>query len=265
MNKNYREWRVLGINEKGQIEIISTNTIGTKENEKYGLNYGAGYVNGINELNKICNIFGNGKGAVRGRSINLRDLEKICGINTEEERNNIDNSYGDIYQYRFPTEDEKIGDTQYMQYRKKEFGETEWSEWSNNTCSWQQTFEMRDSSNVKLGINSPGMVELTNTGYWLSLNNNLKVKGKNNLYNMLRLPNDSCWIATTYNECLGSYALFGLYILSGDSASKRQLCGSYPVGQGSNSSGNSNVRPVISISNLVNLEWNSATNQWDIK
>lgn len=265
-NSTIEGWRVLGINNNGQLELMATNLVGTKDNQMYGLNYGDGYLNGVSELNKACAIFGKGKGAVSARSMNIGDIEKVSGINSDEDRNKNNGSYGDKYQYRFPTEEEKIGDTRYMQYRTLKFGQTQWSEWKNITRSWTQSFEMRDSSNIKLSINSPGTIELINTVNPLSLWNNLKIKGKSYIYDMIKVQNDRCWIASIYTDCGNrEYVFFGIYQLNGDYVSNVRLCGSYSVGYGSNSNGTANIRPVVELSNKAELEWNNNTNKFDIK
>ena len=81
-------WRVLGIDEgTGELLILSEDFVpltgGRIENKEtyYCLLNQAGYTNGVNELNKICEIYGKGKGATGGRSITVEDVNKITGYN----------------------------------------------------------------------------------------------------------------------------------------------------------------------------------------
>ena len=82
-------WRVLGVDKQTkQLQLISEDfaqpteggtTLGVRKG--YILKGQEGYVNGIEELNKICSIYGNGKGAVSARSVSDDDVNKITGYN----------------------------------------------------------------------------------------------------------------------------------------------------------------------------------------
>ena len=54
-------------------------TLGVRQ--AYNLKGQEGYANGVNELNNICSIYGNGKGAIGARSVNVDDVNKITGYN----------------------------------------------------------------------------------------------------------------------------------------------------------------------------------------
>lgn len=81
-------WRVLGV-ENGQVLIVSEDiivpSIGYKrDNVDYGINYYfingyIGYTNGIQEINNICRLYGQGIGADKTRSITIEDVNKITG------------------------------------------------------------------------------------------------------------------------------------------------------------------------------------------
>ena len=83
-------WRVLGIDKSTkQLQLISEDFVpltgggdrGNRIGQYYYLSGRAGYIYGEGELNKICSIYGNGKGAVTARSINVDDVNKITGYN----------------------------------------------------------------------------------------------------------------------------------------------------------------------------------------
>ena len=82
-------WRVLGVNENKQLMLLSEDFVpltgggdrGNRTGQYYYLKGQAGYENGVEELNKICSIYGNGKGAVSARSINVDDVNKVTGYN----------------------------------------------------------------------------------------------------------------------------------------------------------------------------------------
>ena len=83
-------WRVLGIDrETKQLELISEDLLpltggggsGYREGQYYYLRGNDGYINGVDELNKICSIYGKGEGATGARTINVDDINWITGYN----------------------------------------------------------------------------------------------------------------------------------------------------------------------------------------
>ena len=263
-NSTIEGWRVLGINNNGQLELMATNSVGTKDNERFGLNYEEGYINGVSELNKACAIFGKGKGAASARSINLNDFNQLTGVKTIEDICRVYGSsdYGKKVQYRFPTEEEKIGNTRHMQYRTLEFGQTQWSDWKNVRYSWVKYFVLPDGSK-RIDKDNPGTVEETFTEYWISLWNNLYLKGKQNVYEILNTHGieDNYWVADSYVEAR-DWAEYGLFKNSGGLVSDQRLGGSC---SGVQSNGLYKVKPIVELSNNVELEWNNNTNKFDIK
>ena len=119
-------WRVLGINSKGEIELISDNPTSTSiylEGEK-------GYLNVEDILNNICNeLYGKGEHATGARSLNLEDINKLGNYDPTTY-----SGYGDIWTYRFPTS----GD--YMQYKRTKADGTLVTDWTNITDTSRQTF-----------------------------------------------------------------------------------------------------------------------------
>ena len=76
-----RKWRVLGADEiTGELLIISDDVL--KENnatKKMTFRGITGYLYGVDELNKVCSIYGKGNGATGARSITLDDVNKAIG------------------------------------------------------------------------------------------------------------------------------------------------------------------------------------------
>ena len=97
-NKNQLNWRVLGENENGEIELIagspmkSNNTLGSKENPYLYL-YGAkAYENGKTILDNICELYKtkDKTGYISSaRSVNQKDIDKVVGLNSIDEINNV--------------------------------------------------------------------------------------------------------------------------------------------------------------------------------
>ena len=73
-------WRVLGA-ENGELLIMSESDVDSKYfNSTETLAGGQEvYANGINELNTICKVYGNGKGALGARSITIEDVDRVTG------------------------------------------------------------------------------------------------------------------------------------------------------------------------------------------
>ena len=85
-------WRVLGV-KNGKIRLISEEFIGSgtytdSSRTYYNLKGQKGYINGIEELNKISGIFGYGKGAEKATSITVEDINGITGYNPETAKYN---------------------------------------------------------------------------------------------------------------------------------------------------------------------------------
>ena len=110
-NKNQLNWRVLGENENGEIELIagspmkSNNTLGSKENPYLYL-YGAkAYENGEKILGNICELYKtkDKTGYISSaRSVNQKDIDKIVGLNSIDEINNVNLATPIGTEYNFP-------------------------------------------------------------------------------------------------------------------------------------------------------------------
>ena len=80
-NANGIKWRVLGADETtGELLIVSGDVLKENNATKKMIFRGiTGYLFGIDELNKVCNIYGRGTGATGARSITLDDVNKAVG------------------------------------------------------------------------------------------------------------------------------------------------------------------------------------------
>ena len=110
-NKNQLNWRVLGENENGEIELIagspmkSNNTLDSKENPYLYL-YGAkAYENGKTILDNICELYKTKDitGYISSaRSVNQKDIDKVVGLNSIDEINNVNIATPIGTEYNFP-------------------------------------------------------------------------------------------------------------------------------------------------------------------
>lgn len=81
-------WRVLGLSEdEGNLLLTSGNAI-KRDGDNLGLALGGaeGYINCVDVLNEICNIYINDF-AEEVRSLNVEDLNRILGVVVDEEKN----------------------------------------------------------------------------------------------------------------------------------------------------------------------------------
>ena len=121
-------WRVLGINSKGELELISDNPTSANLYLKGEI----GYLNAEEILNDMCyKLYGQGEYATGARSLNIEDINKLGNYDpTTYDR------YGDILTYRFPT------NGNYMQSKRTKADGTLVKDWTNITNSSYQKFRM---------------------------------------------------------------------------------------------------------------------------
>ena len=265
-------WRVLGVNESGQIELISENPTSNNvflANEE-------GYLYGPDELNKMCdNLYGKGTGAQGARSLKLEDIDKLAGIKTDVDRKELNSDYGTKWKYRYPTTQEVSG-TRYMQYNK-DTGSGYSATWTNITSSNYQKFRMPGAAiNTELNNSNSGYspeIIFTNYSYEISQKVNQIAKDGKRMSDLLVKGNStntiSQWLASC-SECpysarirfkiksicdgyIGEYMRYGIiegidmYVADGEEKCK-----------------GGNVRPVVTLSFNVKLSGSSESG-WTIE
>ena len=149
-------WRILGVS-KGKLRLISGEFVGAGNYTNgsrtyYTLKGRKGYINGIEELNKVSGIFGHGKGAEKATSITAEDINEITGYDPAKakcEEGNF-NEYGNKVTYT------------------KE-GETKLSSRTTNGKKWsgtQSTLNYYDKSNKTFKTLTSGSTQITSTYYY---------------------------------------------------------------------------------------------------
>ena len=275
-------WRILGVSN-GKIRLISEEFIGPGKDKEiyigsrtyYNLKGQKGYINGIEELNKISAIFGHGKGAEKATSITVEDINGITGYNPETAKYNQGdgNEYGNKVTY---TRGEG----------------TALSSSATNGETWSgtiDTFNYYDKTNKTFKALTSGSTEITSTSYYYAsaqvnssfLTGEVNSDGTMNttsVYQMLfggtSVENDrlirnftsrkkqSYWLASDYADAHNGYAVYwGLRNVNDGDVDGLCLCSSYEY-QDSRSYG---VRPVVSLKSDVSLEWNETAKEWKIK
>ena len=274
-------WRVLGTSN-GKIRLISEEFIGagtyTDSNRtKYTLKGQQGFINGIEELNKISAIFGHGKGAKKATSITVEDINGITGYNPETA---------------------KYGEGNFDEYGNKvtytRGSGTALSSSATNGQKWsgtENTFNYYDKTNKIFKALTSGSTEITSTYYeyeptTLGTDKFAKpLQGVdengtfNEIYKMIfgdweRTEKKGYfrnftgtgtepyyWLASDY-AATGNYAVNrGLRYVGGGYVDAGGLCPSY----GDEDWGSRGVRPVVSLKSDVSLEWNETAKEWKIK
>ena len=245
-------WRVIGVNERGQLELISekptTSTVFLK-GEK-------GYLNAENILNELSNqLYGKGKKAESARNINVNDINEIADITTDEKKKALDSNYGNVWRYRFPTTDEVSG-TRYMQ-SSKDNGKS----WSNITTAGYQKFRVPGDDN-EISASNPGTREVTYSCYYYILSDKIK---DNEIVNMLLKGTESKnikqWLASTCTFADTSYAFFYARIINDNGRIYHNM-----LYRSSGTTNNAKLafRPIVTLSATTKIE-NQVNGIWQIE
>ena len=274
-------WRILGVS-KGKLRLISGEFVGAGNYTNgsrtyYTLKGQKGYINGIEELNKISAIFGHGKGAEKATSITVEDINGITGYNQETAKY----GKGTFWEYgNKVTHTRGEGDT-------LSSSATNGKTWSGT----QSTFNYYDKTNKTFKALTSGSTEITSTAYiygpaTLKDGFTQPVQGvdENGTYNEVNQMLFGKWTMTADNGYYRSFTGTGTeprYWLASDFVSAHSGYGVYwglrSVSDGGvyyyglyyssgDEYGNSyGVRPVVSLKSDVSLEWNETAKEWKIK
>lgn len=266
-------WRVLGANEDGDLELISaqrTETLLYLANEE-------GYIYGEENLNNLCNdLYGQGtnskgnKVILKGRSYNLEDIDKLANYDPI-----MYEGYGVEWIYRYPTQeemDEYTGtenSTRYMQYSTD--GGITWIDITDETC---QTFRLPGETTTISSAN-PGSIKVINQYYKYDYRNNITTDDGyttdiiTDIKNMIGI--DSLFefpaLATNGVQCTANGTLFGSYIIGIDYTNTFGCC--FKSWNKYHYLNNMVVRPVVTISPEYKLigtgdDIGETTNMWEI-
>ena len=226
--------------------------ITTTDLKRYYLEGESGYLNAEEELNAICSIFGQGKGAVEASSI---DFEKISKYGNSDL--SVIKNYGNIYTFRFP----RSGS--YMQYKEEKPKDDNTREiitdWTNITGEDSQTFRFPGST-VTISSN-----KRNNTGVevvYTAKNYNLGKILKNNDVLLMLQANSSYfpyWLAdraqsATIVSTTGRAGFSVQYIYSNRIEPTGLICSNEYEPTGSNK--NFYVVPVVTLYNNIEIEKN---------
>jgi len=114
-------WRILGVDKNTkQLQLISEDFVPLTGKDKdnrtgqmYYLSGQSGYANGVEELNKICSIYGTGQGATGAKVVNVDDINWITGYNPNNTGVKDPNKIGSGMKYRETKVEEYGNDVKY--------------------------------------------------------------------------------------------------------------------------------------------------------
>ena len=250
-------WRVLGINTKGELELISDNPT----SDLY-LQGETGYLNAEEVLNNMCNeLYGKGTYATGARSLNAEDINKLGNYDPTTY-----SKYGDIYTYRFPTS----GD--YMQYKRTKADGTLVTDWKNITSSSYQKFRMPgETETISADNRNDTGKSLEYTYYNYTVADKVKQttsdgkKMSDIISNGTGSSTINQWLASRCVDCnvRGGAYFYVCTVFGSNFMLDSMACNS--TGKSSAIKQN-HVRPVISLSSGIKLtETNTGSGEWNIE
>ena len=269
-------WRVLDV-KNGQVRLIADTDVGPgdySENATSYYLYGqAGYINGKNELNTICGIFGHGKGAASATSITVNDINAITGYNPKSPRYNQGN-WG-----------EYESEVTYTRGDGSALSSCAKLKSTKNPLTWngtQNTFKYYNGTEF---VDLTGSTTITSMYYDKNYNDDARKTGVLNADGTFSAPYEilfgkykydvsnnydrsfsgtrehSYWLASDYVYADDNSADWGLRFVGGAGVRSNGLYYSY----GRESGGGNGVRPVVSLKSDVQLKWNDTANEWQIQ
>lgn len=227
-------WKVMGVNNKGQLEIISER----QTTDQLILTGESAYLNLVSEnnyvgtLDKFCDdLYGKGTYAISARSLTEEDIKKLVNLQINESNGKV----GQEWQYRYPTESE-VSETRNMQ-SSKDNG----TSWYNITASNLQTFHIPGETQT-LGVNNPGLKKIVNNKYEGSIPTSQK-EGQ------MLYSSSQCALASRSIYCKEEEVFFGVKFISITSVGDMTLYHSC----GENGINRFSVRPVITLSSDIKI------------
>ena len=257
---NGRKWRVLGADETtGELLIISDDVL--KENnatKKMTFRGITGYLYGVDELNKVCSIYGKGNGATGARSLTIDDVNKSIG--KEKGKNTGKWTYtwtGDSLKRNGPSYD---GGTNYTYYPhvKDETNIGMFNYYNVATKKWET--KTKDLTNFTgkediITIN-PDYVgfNISSTSEYV---NNMNTKGYKMLFKDNMTEEDKYWLGSLYCDADLHYINWGMYyVYAAGSVYGHNMYNSF----GYVCTPSYGIRPVVTLKSDIQLQFASVEN-----
>lgn len=269
------DWRVFGINSKGELELISAEpTVQTLY-----IIHDKGYLNAVDSLNTFCDdLYGNGKYSTGARSLNANDINKL----TKYDPKTSTDGYGNKWTYKYPTDEEVnnppvSGLTKGMWYKVEKEDGTLITDWTNVVGVSYQNFRLPNETEAISSIN-PGTQEVIDTYYSYFIDDNIRLKGgfsleeAKEINKMILCGTEKSkyteqWLASIRTSRRTNYMDFEINYIT----SYGKIDGSFVYSSHSNYKGGTNkrVRPIVSISSKAIISGTgenlgSSENMWNI-
>ena len=249
-------WRVLGINEQGQLELISADPT----SQELFLANEEGYLNAEDNLNNYCNdLYGKGEYVTGGRSLNVEDINKLTKYDPKTFSNKY-GSYGQKWMYRFK---------KYSTYSS--YSTDGGATWISQMMS---LYRLPGETTV-ISKDNPGSIEIISTYYQYNISENLTVEDGYSAEDAIRISNIIVngtgssnidqWLASISEEGAPAQPFFGArQIYEGKISSTCPYAGGTTCGAIQRA-----VRPVVTLSSNITLtctgnDVGSNSNVWNI-
>ena len=260
-------WRLLDV-EDGQVKLVASNVIDpdiggyvSSGKNYYTLTKAEGYQYGVEELNAICSIFGQGKWAISARSINVDDINEITGYDPKS------NNASDTHITAFGN---KI--TYYWDGTDKPYYETINGE-SGNLTATHNTFYFFESdengisprktskkSTTATVESKEKIVTLERTAYTYYIRTDTNLDTNGNEWKVL-FNDRSYWLASRCIDTKTSTAEYGMFSFTTSGALIKNI--RLISSDGGAWVSYTGVRPIVYISKNIELA-ESSENSWTI-
>ena len=264
------KWKVLGVDEEtGELLIVAADVLKNEDSTTKKMIFRGitGYTYGVDEINKVCSVYGKGKGATGGRSITLDDINKVIGkakgTNTAQ------------YTYTWTTDSltnkapSYNGGANYLYYPHVKDGTTTgvFNYYNTATKKWETNTKELDGfeGTETIGTIKPDYVEYDIRGEQYDIYR--ETKGYDVVFKTDSgaeiTGNDQYWLGSSYCYAGSSFASWGMYyVYASGFVYGYDLYYSF----GSVNMPSDGVRPVVSLQTDIQLEKNTeAENTYDIK
>ena len=226
-------WRVLGVNDKGQLELISDNPT---TQELYIVNE-EGWLNAEENLDTFCDeLYGKGANASGARSLKVGDVDTLANYDKTTY-----SGYGVEWQYKFSTESTNL------QYSKA----------GSAFEDYRYTQKFKYPGEAVINSSNPGTRAVKGTDYDYSAQNKIASNMSTDIANMITMGTSSAninqWLSSRCIRCTIAGAGFNFHYLNGGNVNSNYL---YSSG-GNNYTFSFRVRPVVSLKSDIQLSGNS--------
>jgi len=225
-NLTNTNWKVLGVSDSGNLLIVSTTNVeeikfGDKDNIEISQ---SDYINGIDKLNDLAKMYGQGKNAVNARSIKIEDINKITNYNPENFGLNFSYEYNNMVTYYWYNEANPVYEgtngANGTLTSKHEIGFIWYDE---ETKKWNNSGKPIHNAIVK-PIEKEKIATLKNN--WYAYDNE-KFDKESLIYQMLFLDsngnNANYWLANQFIYTANMFVGYGYQLVNGDSINYRYL------------------------------------------